>query len=145
MFRYCARLRHGSKSSRVPRFFGLQEWQELGRAPSLLALEGSPNPIIFVIDALDECGGQLTDNGTLDDADTHRIDSDMLEALVTISRATVRLPVKFFVTSRPETHNRDMHVSDVTFSKVLRLHAVDKQQVAADIRLYIYFSCIIHR
>ena len=103
----------------------------------LLALKDSPSPIVFVIDALDECGGHLADNGMLDDAEIHRIVSDMLEALVTISRSDIKLPVKFFVTSRPETHIRNTHVSDATFSKVLRLHTVDKQQVTADIRLYI--------
>jgi len=103
----------------------------------LLALKDSLVPIVFVIDALDECGGQLTDSGALDDEDTHRIVSDMLEALVAFSESSVRLPVKFFVTSRPETHIRDTHVSDHAFSKVLRLHTVDKQQVNADIRLYI--------
>ena len=103
----------------------------------LLALKDSPVPIIFVIDALDECGGQLNSNGTLNDAETHRIVSDMLEALVKFSNSSVKLPVKFLVTSRPETHIRDTHVSDVAFSKVLRLHAVNKQQVTADIRLYI--------
>jgi len=103
----------------------------------LLALKDSLVPIVFVIDALDECGGQLTDSGALDDEDTHRIVSDMLEALVAFSESSVRLPVKFFVTSRPETHIRDTHVSDHAFSKVLRLHTVDKQQVTSDIRLYI--------
>jgi len=103
----------------------------------LLALRDSPVPIIFIIDALDECGGQLNSNGTLNDAETHRIVSDMLEALVKFSSSSVKLPVKFLVTSRPETHIRDTHVSDVAFSKVLRLHTVDKQQVTADIRLYI--------
>jgi len=103
----------------------------------LLALKDSKIPIVFVIDALDECSGQLSGSGALDDAETHRIVSDMLEALVAFSRSTVRLPVKFLVTSRPETHIRDTHVSDVVFSKILRLHTVDKQQIDADIRLYI--------
>jgi len=103
----------------------------------LLALKDSPVPILFVIDALDECGGQLNSNGTLNDAEIHRIVSNMLEALVKFSSSSVKLPVKFLVTSRPETHIRDTHVSDVAFSKVLRLHTVDKQQVTADIRHYI--------
>jgi len=45
--------------------------------------------------------------------------------------------VKFFVTSRPETHIRNTPVSDATFSTVLALHTVNKEQVAADVRLYI--------
>jgi len=103
----------------------------------LLALKDSKVPIVFVIDALDECSGQLSGSGALDDAETHRIVSDMLEALVAFSRSTVRLPVKFLVTSRPETHIRNTHVSDVVFSKILRLHTVDKRQIDADIRLYV--------
>jgi len=103
----------------------------------LLALKDSKIPIVFVIDALDECSGQLSSSGALDDVETHRIVSDMLEALVAFSRSIVRLPVKFLVTSRPETHIRNTHVSDVVFSKILRLHTVDKQQIDVDIRLYI--------
>ena len=103
----------------------------------LLALRGSLVPIVFVIDALDECSGQLTNHGALDDAETHRIVSGLIEALIAFSRSPVRLPVKFFITSLPETHIRDTHVSDVTFSKVLSPLNVDKQQVTADIRFYI--------
>jgi len=103
----------------------------------LLALKGSQTPIVFVIDALDECSGQLTMNGSPNDAESHQIVSNMLEALVTFSRSSSDLPVKFFVTSRPETHIRDTPVSDEVFNKVLHLHTVDKQQVDADIRLYI--------
>jgi len=103
----------------------------------LLALKDSKIPIVFVIDALDECSGQLSGSGALNDAETHRIVSDMLEALVAFSRSIVRLPVKFLVTSRPETHIRNTPISNVIFSKILRLHTVDKQQIDADIRLYI--------
>jgi len=103
----------------------------------LLALKDSKIPIVFVIDALDECCGQLSGGGALNDVEAHRIVSDMLEALVAFSRSVVRLPVKFLVTSRPETHIRDTHVSDAVFSKILRLHTVDKRQIDADIRLYI--------
>ena len=103
----------------------------------LLALKGSTTPILFVVDALDECGGQLITNGSPNDAESHQIVSDMLEALVSFSRSSSDLPVKFFVTSRPETHIRNTPVSDEAFNKVLRLHNVDKQQVNTDIRLYI--------
>jgi len=99
----------------------------------LLCCRKSPVPIVFVIDALDECGG----HGTSETAESHRLISDMLEALVAFSRYPIRLPVKFLVTSRPETHIRDTPVSDAAFSKVLHLHTVDKQQVTVDIRTYI--------
>jgi len=102
----------------------------------LLALKDSPVPILFVIDALDECSEQTTNSGS-DGGQAHRMISAMLEALVAISRSVVNLPVKFLVTSRPETHIRDTPVSDIAFSTVLRLHTVDKEQVQEDIRLYI--------
>ena len=99
----------------------------------LLALLNFHRPIVFVIDALDECG----DQSAVDEVESHQIVSDMLEALVNFSRSNKKLPVKFLVTSRPETHIRDTHVSDVTFSTVLHLHTVNKAQVTEDIRLYI--------
>ena len=103
----------------------------------LLCFKDSRVPILFVIDALDECGSRLTTSESSDEAETHRIVSEMLEALVTFSRLSPRLPVKFMVTSRPETHIRETPVSDSAFSEVLRLHTVNKEQVTADIRLYI--------
>jgi len=103
----------------------------------LLALQDSHVPILFVIDALDECGGYPSATGTSDDTESHLIVSRMLEALVAFTRSSVKLPVKFLVTSRPETHIRDTSVSDITFSTVLRLHTINKEQVTADIRLYI--------
>ena len=99
----------------------------------LLTLQNFKRPIVFVIDALDECGGQ----STVDEVETHQIVSDMLEALVNSSLSGKKLPIKFLVTSRPETHIRDTHVADATFSAVIRLHTVNKGQVTADIRLYI--------
>ena len=102
----------------------------------LHALKGSKLPVIFVIDALDECGGQVIPNGA-HDAESHRIVSDMLKALIAFSDSTSDLPVKFLVTSRPETHIRDTLASDHSNSKVLRLHTVDMEQVSTDIRLYI--------
>jgi len=104
----------------------------------LLSLQGSSVPILLVIDALDECGGLSPDEGVLEDtANTRRIVSEMLTALVDFSRSLPRLPVKFLVTSRPETHIRETPVSDSEFSEVLLLHTVNKQQVTTDIHLYI--------
>jgi len=103
----------------------------------LLALKGSRVPVVFVIDALDECGGQPGTNDASDDAEIHHTISEMLEALVAFSRSQAKLTVKFLVTSRPETHIRDTHVSDTAFSTILRLHTVNKEQVTKDIRLYV--------
>jgi len=103
----------------------------------LLALKESRVPILFVIDALDECGGMISTDGTMHDAETHRIVSEMLEALVTFAQYEVKLPVKFLVTSRPETHIRDTAVLNSSFSSVLRLHTISKSQVTTDIHFYI--------
>ena len=61
---------------------------------------------------------------------------EMLEALIALARYPVKLPIKFLVTSRPETHIRDTPVSDASFSTIMRLHTVNKAQVTEDIRLY---------
>jgi len=103
----------------------------------LLVLKGSRKWILFVVDALDECSSQLTTNGTLDDPNSHRIVTSMIETLVAFSQSSAELLVKFLVTSRPETHIRDTPLSDATVSKVLQLHTVEKLHVTEDIRLYI--------
>ena len=103
----------------------------------LVALKDSRKWIVFVIDALDECSSQLNMNGTLDDPDSHQIVISMIEALFAFSESSIELPVKFLVTSRPETHIRDTPLSDASFSKVFQLHTVEKETVTEDIRLYI--------
>ena len=102
----------------------------------LLAMKDSRLPILFVIDALDECGGETSD-GMLDDAQCHSVVATMLEALVSMLRSDHRLPVKFLVTSRPETQIRDTPISDDNLSQILRLEAVEIAEVEADIRWYI--------
>jgi len=69
--------------------------------------------------------------------ETHESVSELLEALVKSSTSSVRLPVKFLLTSRPETRIRETSVSDEDFSRILRLHAVNRDEVSADIRRYI--------
>ena len=102
----------------------------------LLAFEHSRVPILFVIDALDECGGETSD-GMLDDAQCHSVVTSMLEALVSMLQSDSKLRVKFLVTSRPETQIRDTSISDDKLSQIMRLHAVDIAEVGADIRRYI--------
>jgi len=101
----------------------------------LLAIRNHLVPILFVIDGLDECGGQGTAGS--DDAQSRRIVVEMIEALVSFARSDIKLPVKFLITSRPETHIRDTPVSDATFANILRLHTVSKYQVETDIYLYV--------
>jgi len=99
----------------------------------LTATNDLSTSIVFVIDALDECGDANSDLNE----ESHQAVSDMLEALVTSAPSTVRLPVKFLVTSRPETHIRETPVSDADFSQILRLHAVNQEEIDADIDRYI--------
>ncbi|EMD30831.1 hypothetical protein CERSUDRAFT_100947 [Gelatoporia subvermispora B] len=83
-------------------------------------VEGQPM-LTLVVDALDEC------------SDTKAVQS-LLSALVPRSRG---IPIKFFLTSRPEPHiqshfkstQRDLH-------NTLRLHDIEHSVVEADIRFY---------
>jgi len=102
----------------------------------LLSMKSSGKPILFVIDALDECGGD-TDDGLLNDTKCRSVVTSMLEALVSLTRSDPKLPIKVLVTSRPETQIRDTSVSNPDYSQILLLHAVNKQDVDADIRRYI--------
>jgi hypothetical protein len=88
----------------------------------LATLPKSDSPtLVFVIDALDECSYK--------DAT-----SDVLHALIASAPA---LPVKFFVTSRPERHIRETQISDPAMHRILRLHEIESTIVDADIRLYL--------
>jgi len=102
----------------------------------LLSLKQSRVPILFVIDALDECGGGKSDDMP-DNTNSHQVVSAVLEALVNFSRATTKLPVKFLVTSRPEVQIRDTSISNDKLSYILQLQAVDANEGDADIRRYI--------
>jgi len=105
------------------------------RAP-LSTLKDASVPILFVIDALDECGG-VTADGVLDETKCHAVVTSMLEALVGLTRSVPKLPVKFLVTSRPEPQIRDTSISNDKLSQILRLHTVNSLEVNADIRRYI--------
>jgi len=109
--------------------------QKLLYAP-LKALENYIVPVLFVVDGLDECGGLATaDEASV--AESHRNVSEMVEALVVLSRSHVKLPIKFLITSRAEAHIRDTSISNAASSHVLHLQTVNKDHVTADIYLYI--------
>ncbi|EMD30819.1 hypothetical protein CERSUDRAFT_145802, partial [Gelatoporia subvermispora B] len=77
---------------------------------------------VLVMDALDEC---LDGDAT----------KDMLTQLIARSRD---IPVKLFVTSRPEAHIRDQFVSTGSnVSNIIRLHDIEQHIIESDIRLYI--------
>ena len=110
--------------------------ERLLRKP-LAALSSLAKTVVFVVDALDECGDQPTANSANDSSGAHAAVSDMLEALIDFSRSSANLPVKFIVTSRPETHIRETSITDTKVTSALHLHTIDKSQVTSDIRLYI--------
>ena len=109
--------------------------EQLLRTP-LSTLKDESVPILFVIDALDECGGETTD-GMLDETKCHAVVTSMLEALIGLTQSNPKLPVKFLVTSRPEAQIRDTSISNDKLSQILRLHTVDTTEVNADISRYI--------
>ena len=107
----------------------------LFRTP-LSGLKESSVTILFVIDALDECGGMTTD-GMFDDSQCQTIVASMLEALVRLTRSETKLPVKFLITSRPAAYIRKTSIANDKLSQVLRLHTVDVAEVNMDIKQYI--------
>jgi len=78
-------------------------------------------PIVFVIDALDECSDE----------------NEVKKLLQAISIVECGVTVKFILTSRPETHISTSPISRSDFNSILKLHTIDTAEVTEDIRLYI--------
>ena len=79
-------------------------------------------PLVLLIDALDECH------------DAEEV-QQLLKRLISVSRD---LPVKIFLTSRPERHILTEFESPLPdLHRILRLHDIQKDLVEADIRLYL--------
>jgi len=87
----------------------------------LAALASESRPIVFVVDALDECSNE-------------RELAELLAAIVTCKCAA---NVKFILTSRPETHILSSPVADRSHNDILQLHTIGVGEVTEDIRLYI--------
>ncbi|KAG8994730.1 hypothetical protein FRB94_009685 [Tulasnella sp. JGI-2019a] len=88
----------------------------------------APSPLVFVFDALDECG---------DAPDAQ----ELLKLLaLAIKQLPPRLRIRIFVTSRPEVSLRTAFSSFVTrtVSHVAELHNIEDHIVQADIRLYLH-------
>jgi len=90
----------------------------------LATLTSSSRPIVFVIDALDECSNA-------------RELAQLLRLLTDFERET---KVKFILTSRPELHIRDTPISNPIHNTVLQLHTISVEEVTSDIRHYIASS-----
>ncbi|KAF8137957.1 hypothetical protein K438DRAFT_1738280, partial [Mycena galopus ATCC 62051] len=99
--------------------------ENLLEMPLRSAHGGGLPPLVLVIDALDE----------LDDEDTTK---DLLRRLMS---AVPGLPIKLFVTSRPERHIRPNFDSQADLRRVLRLHDIEDNIVTADISLYL-MTCL---
>ncbi|KAF8203531.1 hypothetical protein K438DRAFT_572948 [Mycena galopus ATCC 62051] len=89
--------------------------------PLRSAARGGLPSLVLAIDALDE----------LDDEDTTR---DLLRRLVS---AVPGLPIKLFVTSRPERHIRPQFNSTEDSRRVFRLHDIEHNIVKHDISRYL--------
>ena len=91
--------------------------------PTKAAFEGvpTPRPLIIVIDALDECTNQ----------------SDVSDMLTIIRQYSPILPLKFFITSRPERQIQNVFRQEGAsrYSKFI-LHEIEKDIVSADIAIY---------
>ncbi|KAB5590983.1 hypothetical protein CTheo_5575 [Ceratobasidium theobromae] len=100
----------------------VKQFERLLKEPLMKVKDAVPENMVVVIDALDEC----------DDRRSARLVLDLL------FRFAPSLPLKFFVTSRPEPeiYNK-MVASNSTSRTIFHLHEIEKSLVQADIELYL--------
>ncbi|KAB5593504.1 Vegetative incompatibility protein HET-E-1 [Ceratobasidium theobromae] len=99
-----------------------KQFKELLEEPLIAAKNQIADNLVVVIDALDEC----TDAGVVE---------SLLEVLF---ESAPKLPLKFFITSRPEPTIRNKILSkDPNLMSIMRLHDLEKSIVQADIELYL--------
>ncbi|CUA69218.1 Vegetative incompatibility protein HET-E-1 [Podospora anserina] [Rhizoctonia solani] len=92
------------------------------KKPLLAVKEKLSNNLVIVVDALDECD------------DPHIIEL-LLDLLF---RSVLELPIKFFVTGRPEPAIRNMMMPESERTRsILYLHEIELSLVQADIELYL--------
>ncbi|KAH7327622.1 hypothetical protein B0J17DRAFT_680375 [Rhizoctonia solani] len=92
------------------------------KRPLMKVKDELPNNLVIVVDALDECNDPQT--------------VELFLGL--LFRSIVDLPIKFYVTSRPEPAIRNMMMSESEQSRsVLYLHEIERSLVQADIELYL--------
>ncbi|CAE6473805.1 unnamed protein product [Rhizoctonia solani] len=100
----------------------VQQFEKLINQPMLNARDAMPDSVVFVIDALDEC----------DDNYSVRLLLDLL------LKFAEQLPLKFFVSSRPEHVIRDRMMSQAGSSRfIVYLHDIEQSIVEEDIKKYI--------
>ncbi|CUA75530.1 Vegetative incompatibility protein HET-E-1 [Podospora anserina] [Rhizoctonia solani] len=99
----------------------VQQFEKLINQPMLNAKDAIPDSVVIVIDALDEC----------DDYYSVRL---LLNVLLKFAE---RLPLKFFVSSRPEPVIRDRMMSQGGSSRyIVYLHDIEQSIVEEDIKKY---------
>ncbi|KAL5633037.1 hypothetical protein ACGC1H_003509 [Rhizoctonia solani] len=92
------------------------------KKPLLAAKDKLPNNLVIVVDALDECSNP----------------NIVREFLGLLFHSVGELPVKFFVTSRPEPVIRNKMMPESERSRsILYLHEIEQSLVQADIELYL--------
>ncbi|KAB5588134.1 hypothetical protein CTheo_8425 [Ceratobasidium theobromae] len=100
----------------------VQQFEQLLKEPLLRVKDAISENLVVVIDALDEC----------DDKRAVRLVLDL------IFKHVPNLPLKFFVTSRPEPEIYSKMVAEIpTSHTILHLHEIEKSLVQADIELYL--------
>ncbi|KDN40729.1 hypothetical protein RSAG8_07904, partial [Rhizoctonia solani AG-8 WAC10335] len=98
------------------------QFEHLIKVPLLDVGDLLPRGLVIVIDALDECSDPRTTQMLLDTLFLH----------------ASNLPIRFFITSRPEpTILNTLQHRDSKMRSVLHLHNVDHQSVKADIETYL--------
>ncbi|CAE6477530.1 unnamed protein product [Rhizoctonia solani] len=98
-----------------------KQFERLLRDPLQKAKDAMPDNLVVVIDALDECSD-------------HAGVETILDMLL---RYAKDLPLRFFVTSRPEPEIYNRMMLDVNPRVALHLHDIESSLVQADIELYL--------
>jgi len=97
------------------------QFEKLLQEPMQTVRAAVPENVVIVIDALDEC----------DDGDAFRL------FLETLLKLAANLPIKFFLTSRPEPAIREKMLVPGYSHSVLYLHDIEESIVEADIEKYL--------
>jgi len=87
----------------------------------LVAIANKTHPIVFVIDALDECSNER----------------ELAHLLAIIADLACDVTVKVILTSRPEMHIRETSVAKPELNTILHLHMISENEVMSDIRFYL--------
>ena len=96
------------------------QFEKLLQEPMQAVKTAMPENVVVVIDALDEC----------DDGEAFRL------FLETLLKLAADLPIKFFLTSRPEPLIREKMLAPGYSHSVLHLHDIEESIVEADIKKY---------